>query len=209
MYPSILIVSPQRGLGAQTVARAFSNSFGNYFRIGIAEPLSHYDIRAFFTENLLNESTTYYITGCEKMSLFNQSIIHKVIVENVIDVPNAFIRKLDPVYFQNPIIILSAVATDRIAPELLRVVKVHLRLHRLNSEQIAKMLKMKSDYWGFSASESCLEYIAEEARGNPGRAARLWEMASEIMKHEGKRKLDISHSRKARFLSVDEYAGGK
>ena len=131
------------------------------------------------------------MTGCEKLSLFNQSVVCKLLRTNILDVPDNFSRHLNPVYFENPLIILSALNLNKIAYELYKAVKVHLKLHRLNKEQIIRMLKMKNQFFGINASDNSLQYIAENSQGNPSRAARIWSMAKTITRAENKCKISI------------------
>ena len=201
--PAILITSTQRGLGAETIARAFANSIGNSLTVGLAASLGCYDIRAFFTE--APPFATFYIMEGDKLNLFNQQILYKLITESIIDIPDNSVRKLNPVFIDNFSVIVSTTDARKIAPSLLKVFKIQVRLSPFSNQQITEMMKVKSSFYRVATCPDALQYIALKADGNPYRAERLWFSAVQLMKAEGQKQIEIKHIRRASVLTVDKY----
>jgi Holliday junction resolvasome RuvABC ATP-dependent DNA helicase subunit len=134
--------------------------------------------------------------------MFNQTVVHKILTSNVVDVPDSYTRRLKPVYLDSPLIILSAREPRSLTYELRKSLDVHIELHPLNQSHIIKILKLKCQFYGFKASQSAIELIASNAMGNPNRAVRILLLGRDIMESEEKNKISAETARKAIVLTV-------
>lgn len=196
-YPSILLVG-EVGLGRRLIAQAFSNAMGN---LEINEALGNSlgmgdDIYEYLQS--ASEHITLFINSCEYLSQYFQSIIYRIIKENILYVPRHYEKKVEKVPISNHLIILSTVNDKRIIDPLKNAIDICCHLSDYSEDELFQILRQRCQLFGWDYEEDkALRIIANKAQGNPGKAVKVLLMAYRVMRSLGENVIKLSDVNKA------------
>ena len=170
--PSILIVG-ERGLGHETLARAFSNTLGNRFKSGLGEIMGFgSNLYDFFTQ--AGGYDTYYVCSVERMPPYYQHNIYTIIKYGTLDVPIFLENRTETYELENKLIILGAVDEKSFMPSFLKAIDIRVALLKYDPETLFKILKQRVEYLGWTVrSDEVLKLIACRSKGNAGNAVKI------------------------------------
>lgn len=181
-YHSVLISGPE-GSGRSTLARAFANAIlgaphyketvGN--TLGMGECLYDY-----FEES--GPDTVFFIRGSENVSNYSQTVIFRLLREQILYVPVRSVRKMREVEFVvKPFLILSKSRDGRLNRELHKLIDWKIELEEYTEEDTYKILLARIKYclWNVD-SNNILNIIAQNCRGRIRKGLDILQMSYSI-----------------------------
>ena len=152
-YPSVLI-SGDPGSGRSTIARAFSNAIlgAPDFKETVGKTLGMGEcLYDYFEES--GPDTVFYIRGSEEVSNYAQTVIYKLLREQILYVPVRSVRKMRQVEFSTkPLIILSINRDSWLNLELQNLIAWKIELEPYSEEEIFRILMQRCKYCGWKYS---------------------------------------------------------
>ena len=197
--PSILLVGNE-GLGKRTIAKAISDAFGNTeFKEMIGQILHMGD--DIFVIKDTGEDATIYINSAECLSLPAQSLIFKMVNENILYIKKPFEDEAEEIPLDNRLIILSAQNTKRICYSIKKAIDITITLSDYSDNEISQILdqRIRALNWEIETKD-ILKMITHYSQNNPAEALKILQMAYRIMISSDKDILEMNHIRKALYL---------
>jgi Holliday junction resolvasome RuvABC ATP-dependent DNA helicase subunit len=194
-YPVVLLAGCP-GSGRRTLARALHNAVGNLeFReagliLGISE-----DHTPFFES--ATEHTTLFIPNFGKISSDVAGALIHIVRDKCF---HNFFPVTEIIHFENKLIILSYDGVAIIDPEILKYIGVRCDLAPYSLDHVYQILRQRTDFLAWKASETTLRLIAQNSKNSPGTAMKMLQQTYVIARSENKDKINIKHAQKALVL---------
>ena len=200
--PSVLI-SGDPGSGRSTIARAFSNAILGIpdFKESVGKTLGLGEcLYQYFEES--GPDTVFYVKGAEELSNYAQTVIYRLLREQILYVPIRLTQRRRKVEFASkPFLLLSINKDSWLNQELQNVIEWKIELNVLSEEELFLILKRRCKYCGWKhSSDEVPRVIAQNADGNPGRAMRILQMAYVNSRAGDKEIMEIGDVKKAMEL---------
>ena len=195
-YPSLLITG-ESGMGKSLLAKAISNAFGCLeIRIGYGNSLGYGDDTGeYFLSG--NDNSCYYIKYAEQLNQFAQNTIMKLLLEDVLYIFNPLEQTSTKEEYTNKLIIFSAASNKRILSQIVNAVDIKISLTPYSKEEISQMLYQRCWMLDWVCTLDTIDYLAHNARGNPGRAMRLLQMTYRVARSRGQSDLRLPDATQA------------
>ena len=198
--PSILIVG-EEGMGKSVMANAIAYAFGfTDIRIGYGNCLGFGDdMGEYFLGG--NENSCFYIGYAEQLNQFSQNTIMKLLIEDVLYTYNPLEQTSSQEEFTNKLIIFSAASTKRVLSQIVSNVDIKLSLTPYTVKELSQIIYQRCWMLDWACSMDTMNYIAFNAKGNPGRAMKMLQMIYIISRNQGRDMLQLQDATQAQFYT--------
>ena len=199
--------------GKRTLSLAFANSiFGcPVIEYGIGKTLS------FGWDNIQNyiqngtSSSVFYIDGAEELTNYVQTVLYKLLREQILYIPIRDEQKFEKIKFSiKPLIIFSISPDSWLIPELRDVINLEIEMERYTEFELLHILEQRCKYLGWSAKKNILRYIVLKGDASRvGKIIKILEMTYKIARADNRDTLEMKDAERAVELLVKKKSKGE
>lgn len=204
IHAPTIVLRGNPGSGRATLARSFSNAIGGDFKEAVGKTLGMGECLYNYFEDS-GPDTVFYIRGAEELGNYSQTIICRLLREQILHVPIRSEQKMKKVYFPaKPLIIFSINFDSWLNCELRNIIDIEIELDKYSEDELFQILKQRCDCyckWAYKSDE-LLKIIAQNADGNPGKSMRLLQISYSIMRAGDKNIMKMKDVKKAVELLI-------
>jgi len=194
-YPAILIIGGKNS-GRRTLARAICNSFCLPYRETISKCLcmGGDSLDEFF---LAGKEMCYHVSEAQDLSNYTQQAIHRLIYDKQLTVSSP-IEKHSYTYPFRGLLILSALETNNLAPQIIKDCTAVCRIKEYSIEERKAIVSQRFEFLGLKYDKEVLDALTQIV--DIAIIMKSTELAYKVMATYGDTKITSKHLKKAIHL---------